>query len=674
MSDLPFTLKRRSLVTAAGLVPLMPLAAMAQEAKEAKEAPAPKPAAPPLRDFFRQSSLRRAILSPDGRLLAGIREVNGRDNIVVVDLGRNKTTIITNFSDGDVASLSWINSTRLIFTVTDRERGGDQIAAPGLFAINADASQFVTLAERSFASEGKKLLPPGTSFLSRVAEKGRLTDDVVVVVGSYQALGKSSTTLHRVNTLTGRSTLLTVGAPARASGWLLDTSNVARVCVSYDNERYTMHYRDGEDRPWRAIYSYTEDDSGNEIVPVALDAKGQLYVTATAGNDTAGLYLFDIQAGQLNKEPVLAIKGFDIQADLVFDATRSRLLALRYEAIKSGTYWLDERWEAIQAKVDAALPGLVNHLAPAASSDDGAKAVALVYSYSDVEPGRYFLFREDQGLTSVGATRPWIQPDAMRPIQFYRYPARDGLQIPAQLTLPAGVEKPPLIVLHYGGPWVRPIGWHWDPVVQFLASRGYAVFMPAPRASTGFGNKLFRAGWKQWGLGMQDDVTDGVKQLIAQGKVDGRRVALVGASYGGYLTMMGLVKEPELFRCGVNWVGVTDPSFMFTVTWTDFNRFGAPDTNLRRLIGDPEKDAQQFRETSPLLRAAEIKQPVLMAYGAQDQRVPLINGEKMRAALAGHNKAVEWVVYPDEGHGWRREANQIDFWGRVETFLARNLA
>lgn len=668
MSTPPLPFRRRSLMTAASLLPLMPLAALAQDA-----APTPR-STTSLRDFFRHPALRRASLSPDGRLLAATRNVNGRDNLVVLDLARNKATIITNFSDGDVESLRWISASRLVFTVTDQERGGDQIAAPGLFAINADASDFVTLAERAFASEGKKLLPPGTSFLSRVLEKGRPTDDIVVVVGSRQALGKASTSLHRVNTVTGRSTPITVGAPAGARSWVLDPNAVARVCTAYGDGRYTLHYRDGEDSPWRPIYSYTEDDGGNEIVPVALDAQGQLYVTATAGNDTAGLYLFDLKAGQLNKEPVLAVKGFDIQADLLFDAARTRLMAIRYEAIKEGTYWLDERWEALQAKVDAALPGMVNRLMPVASAEKSDKAVALVHSYSDVEPGRYFLFREDQGLTSVGPTRPWIQPDTMRPTQFLRYAARDGLQIPAQLTLPAGVEKPPLIVLHYGGPWVRPLHWQWDPVVQFLASRGYAVFMPAPRASTGFGYKLFRAGWKQWGLAMQDDVTDGVKQLIAQGKVDGRRVALMGASYGGYLTMMGLVKEPELFRCGVNWVGVTDPSFMFTVTWTDFNRFGAPDTNLRRLIGDPDKDAQQFRDTSPLLRAAEIKQPVLMAYGAQDQRVPLINGEKMRAALAGHNKSVQWVVYPDEAHGWRREANQIDFWTRVEKFLGESLA
>jgi dipeptidyl aminopeptidase/acylaminoacyl peptidase len=198
--------------------------------------------------------------------------------------------------------------------------------------------------------------------------------------------------------------------------------------------------------------------------------------------------------------------------------------------------------------------------------------------------------------------------------------------------------------------------------------------MPAPRASTGFGLRHFRSGWKQWGLTMQDDVTDGVRHLISTGVVDPKRVCIAGASYGGYLTMMGLVKEPQLFRCGINWVGVTDPDFMFSVSWTDFNQVDSGRFTMPLLIGDPVKDAEQFKQTSPLRRAAEIKQPVLMVYGALDQRVPIINGDKMREALKPHNNNVEWHVYPDEGHGWLKEENEIDFWTRVEAFLAKNLA
>ncbi|OWQ88514.1 hypothetical protein CDN99_16820 [Roseateles aquatilis] len=657
--------RRRALVTAAALSPLagFPVVGMAADAPASSLK---------VEDFFRNPVLSGARLSPDGKYVAGTRVTNGRSNIVVVDVATRKAKIITNFSDGDAGGLGWVNNKRLIFTVTDRQRGGgDQVGAAGLFAINADATNFVTLAERAFMSEGTKLLPPGAALHSLVLENGEYTDDVRAIAYSYQAKGKSSSSLYRVNTLTGRFSLLTLGAPGDAQKWLVDGKGAVRCCVTYRDETFDIHYRDAADGPWTKVYTYRDDDSLNSVQPEAIASDGRLYVTAYAGNDTAGLYMFDPKTGKVDPAPVFAAKGYDIDANLRFNKTREALLGIEYEAIKPGTYWLDEQYAALQTVVDKALPDTVNFLQVAGTGDE---RIALIASTSDRDPGRYYLYQvKDDKFQGLGATRPWIKVAEMRPTTFFRYAARDGMQIPAQLTLPAGDGKPPLVVLHYGGPWVRPIHMQWDPVVQFLASRGYAVFMPAPRASTGFGDKLFRAGWRQWGLAMQDDVTDGVKQLIEQGKVDPKRICIAGASYGGYLTMMGLVKEPELFRCGVNWVGVTDPNFMFSVTWTDFNRYGGPDTGRRRLIGDPEKDAEQFRRTSPLQRAAEIKQPVLMAYGAQDVRVPMINGVKMRDALRSHNKNVEWVVYDDEGHGWRKEANNVDFWSRVERFLAANM-
>ncbi len=656
--------RRRALVAAATLTPLAGLPSLS-----AAQSSAP----PKLEEFFRNPVLSGARLAPGGKLIAGTRVTNGRNNIVVLDVATRKVKIITNFSDADVTAVTWVNAERLIFSMVDRQRGGgDQTAAAGLFAIDADAGRFVTLAERSFVSEGGKLLPASSSFHSRIVENGQLTEEVRVQVHSYQAKGKQSSTLVKLNTVTGRYTSLTLGGPGDAQQWLVDGKGVVRCCVSYHDETFALHYRAAEDGPWAKVYSWRDDETTAALKPESVATDGRLYVAAYNGNDTSGIYLFDPKTQKLEATPVFAVKGFDAdEVTMLHDRSDWRLLGIAYEAINPGTYWLDEEYAALQATVDKALPDTVNTIQVEGKGDD---RMVLVASSSDREPGRYYLYQaKDDKFQGLGASRPWIKADAMRPTTFFRYAARDGMQIPAQLTLPAGDGKPPLIVLHYGGPWVRPVHMHWDPIVQFLASRGYAVFMPAPRASTGFGDKLFRAGWKQWGLGMQDDVTDGVKQLIAQGKVDGQRVCIMGASYGGYLTMMGLVKEPGLFKCGVNWVGVTDPSFMFTVTWTDFNRFGGPDTGLRRLIGDPDKDVEQFRQTSPLLRAAEIKQPVLMGYGAQDVRVPMINGEKMRDALKGHNKNVEWVVYPDEAHGWRREANNVDFWGRVEKFLAKNL-
>lgn len=655
---------RRTLVQGALLSPLASLPVAAQAA----DAP------PPLQDFFRPSVLSNAVLSPDGKFLAGLRETNKRSNIVVIDLATRKATIITNFNDSDAGTLRWVNNQRLMFRAYDRTRGGADQVGSGMFAINRDASGFLQLAERAWMTEGRKMLPANSAYHSRVlTPDGKPTDEVRVEVFTRHGLGKSSSNLFRLNTVTGRFTLLTLGAPSYASGWTLDVAGVPRVTSTYDSETEiaTVYYRTA-DASWEPIYQFRGDDPASSIVPLAFDATGtKLYTTAHAGSDNAGIYVYDLATRKLDPNPVASVKGYDLEGiHMSFD--EKELLGIPYDAARPGVYWISERHAAIQAKVDAMLPGMTNDLQFGAGHDSGG--IVLVASSSDREPGRYFLYdvKADK-LQGLGASRPWIKAEQMRPTSFFRYAARDGLQIPAQLTLPAGDGPFPLVVLHYGGPWVRPIHWGFDPHVQFLVSRGYAVFMPAPRASTGFGVKLYKAGWKQWGQGMQDDVADGVRHLIAQGQVDPKRVCIAGASYGGYLTMMGLVKEPELYRCGINWVGVTDPSYMFSVTWSDFARHGGADTDLRRLLGDPEKDAQMFKQISPLQRAAEIKQPVLMAYGYQDQRVPLIHGEKMLAALKPHNRNVEWVTYSDEGHGWQSEATNVDFWGRVERFLATNL-
>jgi dienelactone hydrolase len=655
--------RRRTLLGGGLALPLLPTIGLAQTP--------PSKAPPPVKDFFRTAALSGVVFSPDGKYVAGLREVRGRLNISVVDLAARKALIVTGFTDGDVRGVRWVNNQRLLFSMYDRQRGGGDQVGGGLFVINRDATDYRALADRSNLTEGQRLMPASTSVHSMVRPKGELTEDIIVEVPSMQAQGKFSSNLYRLNTANGRSTIMTLGGPGDVQGWVVDRSQVPRAAVSSREGITRVHLRDSEQAPWRVIFEFGPENILGSVTPLAFDAAGNLYVTAYAGADNAAIYRYDAKAAKLEAEPLAAVKGFDLAGGLRFSSDGQRLLGVDYEADREGTYWIDDAIAKWQASVDTALPDRVNRLQ---LPMDTEQAPVLVASYSDRDPGRYYLFNHKRGtLESLAQTRPWINVEQMRPTRYYTYAARDGLTIPAQLTLPEGDGKPPLVVLHYGGPWVRAIDWGFDPVVQFLASRGYAVFMPAPRASTGFGAKLFKAGWKQWGLGMQDDVTDGVQDLIKRGVVDPKRVCIAGASYGGYLTMMGLVKEPALYKCGINWVGVTDPSYMFTVTWTDFNRVDAARYSLPLLIGDPAKDAAQFKQTSPVERAAEIKQPVLMAYGALDQRVPLINGEKMLSALKPHNQNVEWVTYADEGHGWLREENNIDFWTRVEKFLAKSL-
>jgi len=629
----------------------------------------------PIQDFFRRAQISNVTIAPDGKRIAAVRLVNGRKALMTLDLATRKPLIITNFKDADVANIRWINSDRLLFTLIDLQRGkGDQVAG-GLFAINFDGSEYRPLVERSWLTEGnERLMPVGTEYHSRWREGEKFTDDIVVSRPSMHAQGKFSSSLFKLNTKTGYATLLTLGAPGDTITWITDWNNVPRVAVTVDGAITKMHYRATADAPWKQVHQFSVDESDKYINPIGFNSKGTLFVSAYAGQDNAAIYAFNGESGTLSPEPIAAVKGFDLTEGLRF-SDEGELLGVEFEADRERTYWIDQSLASVQRSIDQAIPNAVNLIRGNLTRPD---ATFLVASYSDVDPGRYFIFDRSKGkLEQIAQSAPWIDTKRMAHTEFFRYQARDGMTIPATLTLPANAANAknlPLVVLHYGGPWVRPISWQWDPHVQFLASRGYAVLMPAPRASTGFGWKLFRGGWKQWGLAMQDDVTDGVNDLIKRGIADPKRICLAGASYGGYLTMMGLVKEPNLFRCGINWVGVTDPEFMFSVTWTDFNEVDAARYSMEAMIGDPVKDAAQFNLTSPVKRASEIKQPVLMAYGGLDRRVPVINGEKMKEALEKNGRSVEWVVYNDEAHGWLKEENNVDFWSRVEAFLTKNLA
>ncbi len=354
---------------------------------------------------------------------------------------------------------------------------------------------------------------------------------------------------------------------------------------------------------------------------------------------------------------------------------RDKLLGFTMQSDADSTLWFDPAMKAVQAEVDQLLPNSANLITVPARPET---PWVLVTAFSDVQPRTLLLFNtETKAFKRIGSERPAIKPAQMGTQEVVRYKARDGLEIPAWLTIPPGGKRTglPLVVMVHGGPYVRGGAWGWRAETQFLASRGYAVLEPEYRGSTGFGEAHFRAGWKQWGLGMQNDIADGAKWAIAQGIVDPKRICIAGASYGGYAALMGLVNDPELFKCGVNWVGVTDIELLYNGSWgfddnisASYRKYGMP-----TLVGDPVKDAAQFKATSPLHQAARIGQPLLLAYGGADRRVPLYHGEKFYKAVKKTNPNVEWVVYPDEGHGWALPKNQIDFWNRVERFLERNI-
>jgi dipeptidyl aminopeptidase/acylaminoacyl peptidase len=645
-------------------------------------------AGPPVGAFFANPKITEAALSPDGKYVAMVVSAeNGRMVLDVMDTAATNRKTIKAFSNADIEGVQWVNDQRLVYSTTDySEAQADVRFWPGLFAVDRDGSGdriLVSKLPEPVSATGRnqisRMLPGYTFFFD--TDHSNTSDDIFVEQLDFSNIYEiQAVRLLRLDTRTGISKPF--DRPGDSIAWLIDQNGVPRANVTQDKGLEQLYYRDPTSDKWRKLQEFSTY-GGKEIWPEFFGPDGTLYVTAVTDGGTGALFRYDLEKNAIEHEPLIALDGYDFSGhaagdgymanQFIVDNAKKKLLGVRYQTDASGTAWLDAGMKKIQKTVDAALPGTVNVISVARG---GNMEKVLVRSHSDVQPPIWYVYDTAKvRLVEIEASHPDIDRKQMSQQNIVHYAARDGLQIPAYLTLPSGSPEKnlPLVVLVHGGPYLRGTSWHWDPEVQFLASRGYAVLEPEFRGSTGYGSKLFRAGWKQWGLAMQDDVADGARWAIAQGIADPRRICIAGASYGGYATLMGLAKDPDLFRCGVEWVGVTDINLMFKSDWSndaseEWQKYGMP-----VLVGDPVKDAEQLKNTSPVNVAGKIRQPLLMAYGGSDRRVPIEHGKAFRDAVRANNNKVEWIEYADEGHGWRLVKNRIDFWTHVEKFLNANI-
>ncbi len=638
------------------------------------------PALPALESFFGNQPFSNPVLSPNGKLLAIIVGLPGkRDALAVIDLADNHVYASAHFDETDVGDVKWVNNERLVFDTADKQLGRrDRRFGPGMYAVNYDGSKFRQLANRHgeglvevTSSFRRNTLPWHTFLMDQ--DGAQNSDSIYVLSSDYDANNTyRSMNLVLLNTVTGQSKV--VERPGKTQSWTLDNEGQPGAVTIDDGDETTVYYRDPGGNEWKKLGSHRlYVGNGKGISPLAFGAAGTLYVRTHNGKDKAGVYALDLPTGKMDSQPIISTADYDFSGGLVI--RKGKLAGFHVTTDARSTMWLDPALKAVQDEIDKRLP-YTNNLVSVPSRPE--TPWVLVESYSDVQPSIVQLFNtETKTIKRVGATRPAINPAEMGSQEVVRYKARDGLMIPALLTLPPGGKRKnlPLVVLVHGGPYVRGDSWGWDPEAHFLSSRGYAVLQPEFRGSTGFGSAHFRAGWKQWGLGMQNDIADGAKWAIAEGIVDAKRICIAGASYGGYAALMGVVNDPDLYQCAINWVGVTDIELLYNGSWgtvsdvsDEWRKYGMPE-----LVGDLVKDAAQFKATSPLQQAARIKRPLLLAYGGADTRVPLHHGEKFYNAVKQTNPDVEWVVYQEEGHGWTLPKNRIDFWGRVEKFLDKHI-
>jgi len=355
----------------------------------------------------------------------------------------------------------------------------------------------------------------------------------------------------------------------------------------------------------------------------------------------------------------------DVQ-ELMYSKKRKVITGVSFTTDKRGFHFFDDVSEKIQNFIDEKFPAYENSI----TSFDKQETKCVFYSGSDRTYGTYYyLDLINWEVTKLFDLAPWLNEEEMSEMKPFEYRSRDGLTIHGYLTLPVGKEAKnlPIVINPHGGPWHRD-SWGFNPEIQFLANRGFAVLQMNFRGSTGYGRKFLESSYKQWGLAMQDDITDSVNWAIEQGIADPEKVAIYGASYGGYATLMGIVKTPDLYAAAVDYVGVSN---MFTFLETIPPYWNPMKEMLYEMAGDPVKDKDQFTATSPALNAEKIKTPLFVVQGANDPRVKKNESDQMVESLKKRGIEVEYMVKDNEGHGFSNEENKFDFYRAMEKFLTK---
>jgi dipeptidyl aminopeptidase/acylaminoacyl peptidase len=615
---------------------------------------------PPVLDrdlFFGNPEISGAQLSPDGQFIAFIKPYKDTRNIWVKRLAEPYTAarLLTTDTKRPISNYFWSRDSKYVLFAQDK--AGDEnfnvyavdpAAAP---APGADAPAARNLTD---AKGARALLysVPKTS-----------PDAIFVGLNDRDPAWHD---LYQVAISTGQRTLLRKNTE-RISGWVFDEAGKLRLATRTADNGDTDILRVDE-AGFTKVYSCSVFESCG---PVRFHKEAtRVYMVTNKGDvDLMRLTLFDPASGKEELVESDPMKKVDF-GNAVFSEVSDELVATSYEDERTRRYFRDKVFEADYRAIEKKLPG--RELAvPSVTKDE---QLWLVSASSDTEPGERYLYdRKSKQLTLQYRAFEKLPRAALASMTAISYLSADGLQIPAFLTLPKGVpaKNLPMILLPHGGPWARDT-FGYRAQVQFLANRGYAVLQPNFRGSTGYGKKFLNAGNNQWGDKMQDDLTAGVKYLVAQGAVDARRVGIMGGSYGGYATLAGVAFTPDLYAGAV---AIVAPSNLITLLdsippyWEAgrkifYERMGNPTT--------PEGKAQLQRQ-SPLNSSAKIRTPLLVVQGANDPRVKKAESDQIVIALRDRGFAVEYLVAPDEGHGFARPVNNMALFAAAEKFLAKHL-
>ncbi len=471
--------------------------------------------------------------------------------------------------------------------------------------------------------------------------------------------------MYRIDLTTG-AVVLDTENPGDVLGWATDADFAIRAAVATNSMDGStiLRVRDSKDTAWRDLLTWPFGENGG---PVDFTADGKaIYVETSIGADTTRLVKVDLANGK-ELETLAQNSKVDVGAVVIHPDTHV------VQAV--GFNYLKNEWTVL----DPSIKGDFDYLATVqrgefgvANRDLADKTWVITYDTDDGPVTWYLYDRGEKKAEKLFVSRPELEKYTLATMEPVVIKARDGLEMVGFLTVPPGKEAKnlPLVLNVHGGPWARN-AWGYDGEAQWFANRGYATLQLNFRASTGYGKNFLNAGNGEWGVGaMQHDLTDAVKWAIDRGIADPKKVAIYGGSYGGYAVLAGLVFTPDIYCCGVDIVG---PSNMQTL-FASIPPYWAPmKKQLTLRVGDVEGDDAYNKKISPLFHADKIVKPLIIAQGANDPRVNIREADQMVEAMRNRDMEVAYIVYPDEGHGFARPENRLDFYGRTEEFLGKHL-
>jgi len=629
----------------------------------------------PTMDFFRPRLLSQPVINPSGTYIAAIVTAGeDKHELLVYRVSDRTIETVGGAADKDVNNVHWLDDSRLLFGLSSRKIYGLGVLAANIDNLPAAYPLVQYYGSRLISIRLKNRLQP-LIWNRHDFETGK--DLGVAVVHSGISTGK----------------IMDLQSAALRNVWsaAMDVrdNNAKHIIDGYPLPPSGITYRYGTDKEGELAYSYTSDDGRLTLFrladkrwvkcPVDLEhvevvgpgnEPGQLWVIAPRqeGKPRA-LQIMDAATGQLG-DVVLQDKEYDFNGWLYRNPATGDVLGAIFQRNGPRVYWFNDEYQTLQKVLDGMFPKLVVRII----GSDTAHKILLVATSSATQPTIYSwvdLETRKSGLFKNSA--PWIDPARMQEMNMVKFKTRDGRRLDAYVTLPAGATKenpPPLVVLAHGGPWVRDV-WGFDEEAQFLASRGYAVMQPNYRGSTGYGWMFSEA--DEWDfVKMHDDVTDATKALIASGLIDKTRVGIMGASFGGYLAVSGVAREPDLYRCAVSNAGVFD--WALQVQAEKYDQYDLPYYGrMIKKLGDPKKEPEKYAAMSPINLVNKIRVPVFVAGGKEDQTVEIQQSKKLLSELDKHNVPHEKLLLGGEAHGMAYLKNQVELYERIIAFLDKNL-